>query len=436
MVYGENNLTFTLSQPHADRSLATIAIGRAFVERMYHHALQAHREDIQTYGFSKGATPLAYIQHTFKPHLTEHLKEFFFTHCVINFLYRQLYQHKLVVVGEPLLKDAIIKPTEGAYFSFELPTITLYDLKHDWKRLPFKCPERKNYKDLDRQVTTFLKEEHERSQQSITSEIQIGDWVCFDLWLEDSTAPNPLFLDYKDTLWLKIGDEEADRDAQQVLLNKKVGDIFTASNLFLQNYISTMLDTHYTFGIHIKDRVPAAFFSLEQFKRHFKLKTAKETHLKLIEVFSYRNDLSQRREIIEAIFKVLLTHHPIMIPDYLIKRQQYIVLDAVHINPDYHVYKAQNDFKQKVRMLAEKQLKETILIDHITYQENIQVTQDDIISYLNLMKRPRTKEFVYFDLPLTKIRSQETPLPMELLRQHCLREKTLNQVISYLTRKV
>ena len=35
------------------------------------------------------------------------------------------------------------------------PTITF----QEWKYLPFKAPKRKNYKDLDRQVETFLQEE-------------------------------------------------------------------------------------------------------------------------------------------------------------------------------------------------------------------------------------------------------------------------------------
>ena len=79
-----------------------------------------------------------------------------------------------------------------------------------------------------------------------------------------------------------------------------------------------------------------------------------------------------------------------------------MVLRAVQVNPDYHVYKSQLDFKEKIRQLAEKQLKETIIIDAIAYQEGIEITDEDVRSYLNFLQRPRTKEFVYFAPPPTR----------------------------------
>jgi hypothetical protein len=59
----------------------------------------------------------------------------------------------------------------------------------------------------------------------------------------------------------------------------------------------------------------------------------------------------------------------------------------------------------------------------------------DFRGYLNLIKRARTKEFVYFNPPNTKIEGQETPLASVLLGQCCLREKTLNHIIYNLTKK-
>ena len=56
-------------------------------------------------------------------------------------------------------------------------------------------------------------------------------------------------------------------------------------------------------------------------------------------------------------------------------------------------------------MLAEKQLKEAIMIETIAYQENIQVTDEDIVGMLNLYKRPRTKQFIYFGKAMKKKKS-------------------------------
>ena len=199
--------------------------------------------------------------------------------------------------------------------------------------------------------------------------------------------------------------------------------------------MSLATDMNYTFRVDIKDYLPHAYFSFDLFNHHFNIKTEKEMHLKLIEVFSTRNDISQRRETIEAVLKLLCKQYYFLLPAHLLDRQKLMVLTAVQNNPDYHVYKAQADFKEKIKQLAEKQLKETIIIDAIAYQEGIKVSDDDVRAYLNFLKRPRMKEFIYFIFPPYKMLGQDVPLSAELVKRYCLREKTLNHVINHLTKK-
>ncbi len=432
MIHGENNFNFTLiKEPNC--YLATVTIPSASVDALYQEALLAQKAEAQTYGFTKGTTPLYYIENTFRPNIVEHLKELLFTHCVMNFLCHSLSKNKIVVAGEPALIDIILTPASAAQFVFGINSL-VPDGEDRWKRLVLKAPERKHYKDLDRQVESFIKEETTKQQSHDDTTIHIGDWVCFDLYLVDKND-KPLLGGYRDQLWVKINEEEADRELHELFIGKKVGDTFLSKSSFLQMYLSNDLNMHYTFGIHIKDSIAHAYFSFDHFKRHFSLKNARDMHQKLIEVFSHRNDLSQRRETVEATFKLLLKHYFIPVPQALLERQKQLVLSTVHDNPDYHVYKAQADFKEKVKLLAEKQLKESLIIDTIAYQENIQVSHDDILTYLNLIKRPRTKEFVYFGMPSTNLKGQEIPLPTEVIKQYCLREKTLNHVIHYLTKK-
>ena len=68
-------------------------------------------------------------------------------------------------------------------------------------------------------------------------------------------------------------------------------------------------------------------------------------------------------------------------------------------------------------------------------KKDIDVSHTDLKNYLNLTKRPRTKEFLHFDPPMTKIRGQEHPVLNEELSRMCLREKTLNHIIYHLTKK-
>ena len=121
-------------------------------------------------------------------------------------------------------------------------------------------------------------------------------------------------------------------------------------------------------------------------------------------------------------------------PNHLVLRQKELLLSAITDNPDFHVYRAQSDFEHTIRRLAEKQAKEAILLDYIAYNENINPSLQDLKGYLNLTLRPRTKEFIYFDPPTTKINGREVPISAEELKHVCLREKTLNHIIYHLTK--
>ncbi len=431
----EKNFGFAITQETPSNYIACITVPKNHIDTFYQGALLAQKAEAHTYGFSKGATPLHYIEQTFRPSIIEHLKELFFIHGVMGFLCQSLYQHKLVIAGEPTLVEIQLDAHKDASFIFSLIKVAP-EKEERWKRLTLRAPERKNYKDLDCQVDRFIKEEQDKAQKQQADVVSMGDWVCFVMDIVNNDTSEPLLPHYHDLLWLRMNDEEADLEIHTLFLGKKKDDIFTTQSKFLQGYISNKLDMHYTFRVTIKDFIPHAYFSFDQFKRHFQVKSPKETHQKLIEVFSFRNDISQRRETVDATFRLLLKQNTISLPNQLLESQRQLVLDQVHLNPDYHVYKAQSDFKEKIKLLAEKQLKEAIVIDTIAYQENIEITHNDVVGYLNLLKRARTKEFVYFDMPSTHVNGQEVPLSAEFLKRYCLREKTLNHVIYQLTKKV
>jgi len=110
-------------------------------------------------------------------------------------------------------------------------------------------------------------------------------------------------------------------------------------------------------------------------------------------------------------------------------------LDLIQENPDYQVYKMQEDFMEKIKMLAVKQIKESIFALQLALHEELTVTHEDIKTYLNLTKRQRTREFIHFQLPSTKSQGQEFPLSQSVIVQYCLREKALNYAIYYLTKQ-
>lgn len=425
-------VSYTLNVVNQRLAYITIHIHEEFVDKLFHEASCAQQAQISTYGFARGCTPLEYIQEHYKNVIIEHIIEFCFKYFIINFLYDILYMHKLCISGEPRLYAISLELHAPAQFVFELSLVQPLELV-EWKYLPFKASRRKNYKDIDRQVDLFIQEEQENAHTK-SNGIEIGDWICLDISLLDKNH-NPLFGPYQKHVWLKIGNEEADLPFQELLCHASIGSKLISSQHCLQEYFSQHIDTNYTFGITVCQIVPYRYFCFEDFKYHFRLKNNKEIHQKLIEIFSYRNDLSQRRNIVEEALRLLTSKHNIDVPGYLILRQQKKALENLQQNPDYQVYKTQGNFQDTIRALATKQVKEMIIMDQIAFNENIQITDRDIKAYLNFFKRPRTKEFIYFQPPSTKIDGQEIPVPSALIKQSCLREKTLNTVIYHLTRK-
>lgn len=410
---------------------ATVTIPAAFVDMIYHEAALSQQKSVHTSGFNRGEVPLPYIKEHLKENLAEHLKEFFLHYCVINFLHEKMREQKLMVAGDPRLKDIFLTPNHDALFRFEFTLFSELAM-YEWRYLPFKAPKRKNYKDLDRQVEAFVKEEKEKCElYTNNNTIQTGDVVNFTIEITSHDGI-PLLSGLKQNFWFRLGEEEIESPLREIFLHKKTGERFSTSNKDLQAFFSNQFETNYNFCIEIVDTLPYVFFCFEQFKKQFRLKTNKEMHQKLIEVFSYRNDISQRHAMVEEALKLLLSKHRFPVPNHLVLRHQKILIESMQQNPDYHVYRIQKDFQARIRQLAEKQVREAIFIDQLAYHENIPISETDIKWYYNLTNRQRMKEFIYFALPSFKIQGQEVPVASETIKRFALREKTINFVIYHL----
>lgn len=429
-------LSLSFDYPRPAICHATVTVASDVIEVMYHQAALTQKRCTQTYGFNKGEVPIDYIKNNFKENLTEHLKEFLFKFCIINFLYHELRSRKFLFAGEPRLSSVSLELGEDAVFIFELSIVQPTQI-YEWKYFPFRAPKRKNYKDLDRQVESFLQEEKDaldRYQALPKKGIQMGDWVFFHIAIVERDA-SPLTCNLGQYFWFKLGDDEGENPLREIFIGREEHESFCTINEGIQEYFSAMLQTDYNFCITIHEVVPQLYFCIEQLRKHFRIKTNKDMHQKLVEVFSYRNDLSQRRAMVEEALKLMINKHKVVVPNYLVLRQQKALLEVIADNPDYHVYRVQKDFQDRVRELAEKQAREMVFIDQIAYHENLIVSTSDVKCYLNLTNRARMKEFIYFTLPSVKVQGQEVPVPTEQIKHVCLREKALNHIIYHLTKK-
>ena len=152
-----------------------------------------------------------------------------------------------------------------------------------------------------------------------------------------------------------------------------------------------------------------------------------------MEVFSFRNDESQRRSTIEEVFHLLLSKHRFEVPKHLVLRRQEDLLLSIMKQPDFHVYKAQPDFEHHLELLAEKQLKEEILVDQISHQENIRDEIADAQHYFHLFGNRKLYEFLYFKPVVARLDQFNVPFNVALLQQTFTREKTLHYIIHAMT---
>jgi len=325
-----------------------------------------------------------------------------------------------------------ITPTGEVFFSFDLSIVKPINLK-TWKHFTFKMPRRKNYKDLDKQVANFMMREQAAAKKRSRHAVQETDWVGFSAQLVDQNGI-PVSLPSNKILWIKIITDTVTHSLSSLFLGKKVGNTFLSDKLELEKSFSSERYGRYPFLITVKSLMKGSYLSFEFFKASYKLRNKLDIHKKLIEVFSYRNDLSQRKAIIEELFHLFFSKHRFQVPKHIVLRKQEDIILSLKQHPDYHVYKTDKEFIRQVERLAEKQLREEILIDQIAYDEGVSVDEKDINCYLHLFNNERLKEFVYFKPAHEDMENASFPLHPSVIRQAALREKTLNHIIHILSR--
>lgn len=405
-------------------------VTRSFLEL----ATTKHQNLIPTSGFKKGLAPLSYVQEHFKAPILSHMKDLGLKFIGINTLLQHLRSNKIVMVNTPELRDIQIDSRGNTTYLFEgSAPKELY--MQSWKYLPFKSIPRKKYRDIDKQVSSFLQEEEDLFKaHGHVQQIQVGDWVCLQTWVVDQKG-KPISELNTVNVWLKIGNEEPDLNFQKMLVGKKINDTIITNDPSLQSYFFENSHSDYTYGIKIVDIVPYAYFSFDLFKQYFKIKTHKDLLNKVTEVFSFNNDISQRRLIAHEALALIIRKNHIVLPDQAIHSQRKQIIQDLQFKPDFIVYKSDPDFDHHVTNMAKRQLMDNVVAESIAYQDNISITNQDIKAVLQLTQRPRLKDFLYFPFFKTQVNGQEAPVDHDTLYHYCLKEKSVNHIIHHLTKK-
>lgn len=428
---GKNNhLSFKFFQASSHLLKVTIEVGVPLIELLSKETIELFKQG-NFDGFAEDCIPDEYILENFDGEIHERIKGYAFRHLVIDFLITELFDRQIMFANYPRLIAAEMFAGPRMLFHFDVSISDSIELK-EWKLFLFKLPKRKRYKDLDKQVEQFLEAQAAASSKQDMQHIEEDDWVCFEATLIDRRCEilDPKF---SSSFWLRANGRGLQEQFSAMFEGHSIADQFTTNNFDFDETQHEIDGKRYNFLITVKGLIKGNTLSVDLLKTTFRLKNKAEVHVKLMEVFSYRNDVSQRKMIIEELFHLLLTKHRFEVAKHLVLRRVEDLLVSLMKQPDYQVYKSQKDFFLQVEQLAEKQLKEEIIIDQIAYTENISVEFKDMQQYLHLFNNKRLREFVYFRSLIEKIDELEAPINANILAQAVLREKVLNHIIYTLT---
>lgn len=344
-------------------------------------------------GISCKRLPITYTQKYFASEIERDSKKFILDHFVNEGIQNYLSEKKLSTVNWPRPIGCNGSAAKGFTFIFALSLAPDFDLT-EWKTHTFIAPKRKNYTDLDTQVSSFVRYLENIPQSKQANTIEPGDWVRFKAQLKTPHTTAPLHTPSE--YWLNITTPHTNTTCMEAFVGLSVGEKVTLPATALLDLQPDSTQTEYSFDITIEYVMKTNHLPISTIQNSLEAQDEKALHDKLIEVFSYRNDISLRKSIIEELFYMLMTTFRFDIAPHAVTRRKELLLALMQRNPDNLVYTKQKKFLPHITLMAEAKLKEESLIDAIANYENITVSQDDITSYLALQTHDRLKEFLYF----------------------------------------
>jgi FKBP-type peptidyl-prolyl cis-trans isomerase (trigger factor) len=411
-------------------STYVVSINPTIVGELYDFLIIEKQKSFKMNGFDRGRIPLSYIKMHFKKSIESCMSEMFFSLHAQQAIVKKMRSTSSVVLTSLNPHVSIDLSKNILNFSFEIPnSYCIRENNNPIKKI--KYPTRKKYKDLDKQAENLFALEN-NNQIHAQKEINAGDWIKIEIKIIGEYFSTELQNTLKCYVWLKISKEQIDLEMYNMFAKKKVGDSFISEHQLFHDFICSHQFVPLQMSIKIIEHIISNFFSFDKFKKYFGVKSTLDTYNKIIDVLSFRNDICLRREICQLVIKNLLDHYKIHIREDIIKIFEDEINKNIIYNPDYLLYQSSKSFHLQIKQLACKQAQEICLIDFIANQEKIVVSEDDIYVYLNIMQRPRFRNFLYFDYSALQMKQKEIPICHETIIQMVLREKVLQHCIKSL----
>lgn len=412
--------------------LFSVVVPTELVSKLVSFFIAKKKQDLLMHGFEKGKIPEAYIKEHFKISLLAHVEKIFFYFYAQDIFIKSLSANGAYIPRIFSFEKEINLNTFVVRFMHQKTSYLLDSEKNYFDEIKkIKFPERKKYKDLDRQASlTFAQEEHNKENSKVAS-IAEGDWIGIRVQLVDDKGE---IIDERLTLklWVYITSEGIDREIRTTFLGKKRGEQFSVGAFFLEELLCTDFLNH-TFLVTIEDHISHLYFDFATFEKAYGF-DSQDVIEKMIEVFSLRNDISLKKEKSQLVLKHFLEKIKISLDQETILEHECMIKNRIVKNADYLLYQSDTNFLSNIKKLACRQAMEKILIDYLIYKYKIKLESAPIYAYLNILQRHRLKDFLYFDTAnLYDSMMKFIPIFDHTMTQMALRERAIEYLIEKLS---
>ena len=159
-----------------------IDVPAILLEKVVLFVIKKKKQDLIMHGFENGNIPFEYIKVHYSNSLRAHLEHIFY-----NFYAQDVLVKKLRSQGSYIPKlfevdcDFDLKNNKMIFIYNHIDKLLQYNLLPDFKKLKF--PERKKYRDLDRQVKLIIDSEQHNKDTIVSNLIVEGDWIGIKIYL-------------------------------------------------------------------------------------------------------------------------------------------------------------------------------------------------------------------------------------------------------------
>lgn len=364
-----------------------IEVPQEEVDRQFEVTYKELGKNSRLDGFRRGKVPLLILRRRFgEAAATEALKK------IVALAYPEAMKEKNILpLGDPDIEVGKSLPEEKKPFSFQVSVETWPEVKaENYKGLSL---EREKIEISEEEIEAVLEMRREENADFLPVEgrpLQAGDWVVVDV---------KSFLD-----------EKPFQNAEAYLFRMGSG-VFPPE--VEEKLIGTLPETGEEKEIEVP--LPEEKSAERKILYRIKVRGIKERRLLIVDDEFARdlgdfNSLAEMREDIrkklevrlkeegerklrDGIVDILVEKNALEIPSLLVKEQidHLMLISRVELGSS-NEEKGKSELREKLRPLAVKQVKASLLLEDISRRENIVVTDEDIEKEAEKDKRPLTKE--------------------------------------------